>query len=219
MFAPYFPSGEPHRFASVHKVFGASNAAKLLAHLPLADRCEAVVTITYEAQSRLRDPVYGCVAQIFALQQQVRPALVSFFFSHLLPCRSLLRSINQSAGHFPSWTQADDLISCLLQVAILQAQLMQARAQIACGVQSTTSPVSHHQPQPWLQDTSIAALLRQQENGSSFAAGGALLPELMSGDVSMLQQHCGGKVEGGGGGARDLQYLAQAMMRSSNYSL
>ncbi|KAF7087033.1 hypothetical protein CFC21_090256 [Triticum aestivum] len=176
VFAPYFSSEQgAARFAAIHKVFGASNAAKLLAHLPLADRCEAVVTITYEAQSRLRDPVYGCVAQIFALQQQV---------------------------------------------AILQAQLMQARAQIACGAQSTTSPVSHHQPQPWLQDTSIAALLRQQENGSSFAAGGALLPELMSGDVSMLQQHCGGKVEGGGGGgAGDLQYLAQAMMRSSNYSL
>nr|BAJ99718.1 predicted protein [Hordeum vulgare subsp. vulgare] len=177
VFAPYFSSEQgAARFAAIHKVFGASNAAKLLAHLPLADRCEAVVTITYEAQSRLRDPVYGCVAQIFALQQQV---------------------------------------------AILQAQLMQARAQIACGVQSTTSPVSvsHHQQQPWSQDTSIAALLRQQENVSSFAAGGALLPELMSGDVSMLQQHCGGKVEGGGGGAGDLQYLAQAMMQSSNYSL
>ncbi|KAK8565310.1 hypothetical protein V6N12_058876 [Hibiscus sabdariffa] len=35
------------------------------------DRCEAVVTIAYEAQARIRDPVYGCVAHIFALQQQV----------------------------------------------------------------------------------------------------------------------------------------------------
>uniref|UniRef100_M8AWQ8 Uncharacterized protein n=1 Tax=Aegilops tauschii TaxID=37682 RepID=M8AWQ8_AEGTA len=160
VFAPYFSSDQgAARFAAIHKVFGASNAAKLLAHLPLADRCEAVVTITYEAQSRLRDPV-----------------------------------------------------------AILQAQLMQARAQIACGVQSTTSPVSHQWPDS--TSSSIASLLRQQEvNSGSFATGGALLPELMGGDVSMLQQHCGGKVEGGGGGAGDLQYLAQAMMRSSNYSL
>lgn len=30
VFAPYFPSSEPHRFASVHKVFGASNLNKLL---------------------------------------------------------------------------------------------------------------------------------------------------------------------------------------------
>ncbi|EMS57434.1 hypothetical protein TRIUR3_01477 [Triticum urartu] len=108
VFAPYFSSEQgAARFAAIHKVFGASNAAKLLAHLPLADRCEAVVTITYEAQSRLRDPVYGCVAQIFALQQQV---------------------------------------------AILQAQLMQARAQIA---------VSHQWPDS--SSSSIASLLRQQE--------------------------------------------------------
>nr|XP_040249786.1 LOB domain-containing protein 16-like [Aegilops tauschii subsp. strangulata] len=97
VFAPYFSSDQgAARFAAIHKVFGASNAAKLLAHLPLADRCEAVVTITYEAQSRLRDPVYGCVAQIFALQQQVRRLVpffffFFFFFFHLLPCRSLLR--------------------------------------------------------------------------------------------------------------------------------
>jgi LOB domain-containing protein 16 len=72
VFAPYFSSDQgAARFAAIHKVFGASNASKLLSHLPVADRCEAVVTITYEAQARLRDPVYGCVAQIFALQQQV----------------------------------------------------------------------------------------------------------------------------------------------------
>ncbi|XP_021315946.1 LOB domain-containing protein 29 isoform X1 [Sorghum bicolor] len=71
VFAPYFSSDQgAARFAAIHKVFGASNASKLLSHLPVADRCEAVVTITYEAQARLRDPVYGCVAQIFALQQQ-----------------------------------------------------------------------------------------------------------------------------------------------------
>uniref|UniRef100_A0A453Q429 LOB domain-containing protein n=1 Tax=Aegilops tauschii subsp. strangulata TaxID=200361 RepID=A0A453Q429_AEGTS len=67
------------------------------------------------------------------------------------------------------------------RVAILQAQLMQARAQIACGVQSTTSPVSHQWPDS--TSSSIASLLRQQEvNSGSFATGGALLPELMGGD-------------------------------------
>lgn len=72
IFAPYFGADEgPARFAAIHKVFGASNASKLLLQVPLADRCEAVVTIAYEAQARIRDPVYGCVAQIFALQQQV----------------------------------------------------------------------------------------------------------------------------------------------------
>ncbi|KAF2325336.1 hypothetical protein P3X46_003409 [Hevea brasiliensis] len=72
IFAPYFCSEQgPARFAAIHKVFGASNVSKLLLHVPAADRCEAVVTIAYEAQARIRDPVYGCVAHIFALQQQV----------------------------------------------------------------------------------------------------------------------------------------------------
>jgi hypothetical protein len=52
-------------------VFGASNVSKLLLQIPSHKRLDAVVTICYEAQARLRDPVYGCVAHIFALQQQV----------------------------------------------------------------------------------------------------------------------------------------------------
>ncbi|KAL5784107.1 hypothetical protein ACOSQ2_006499 [Xanthoceras sorbifolium] len=72
IFAPYFCSEQgPARFAAIHIVFGASNVSKLLLHVPVADRCEAVVTIAYEAQAPIRDPVYGCVAHIFALQQQI----------------------------------------------------------------------------------------------------------------------------------------------------
>lgn len=72
IFAPYFDAeqGAGH-FAAVHKVFGASNVSKLLMQIPAHRRLDAVVTICYEAQARLRDPVYGCVAHIFALQQQV----------------------------------------------------------------------------------------------------------------------------------------------------
>ncbi|KAF9608109.1 hypothetical protein IFM89_006036 [Coptis chinensis] len=72
IFAPYFSSEQSStRFAAIHKVFGASNVSKMLSQVPVSDRCEAVVTIAYEAQARIRDPVYGCVAHIFALQQQV----------------------------------------------------------------------------------------------------------------------------------------------------
>ncbi|KAK7270325.1 hypothetical protein RIF29_23386 [Crotalaria pallida] len=72
IFAPYFSSEQgAERFAAIHKVFGASNVSKLLLHMPPHERCEAVVTIAYEAQARIRDPVYGCVSHIFALQQQV----------------------------------------------------------------------------------------------------------------------------------------------------
>ncbi|KAG0496879.1 hypothetical protein HPP92_001570 [Vanilla planifolia] len=86
VFAPYFDSeqGASH-FAAVHKVFGASNVSKLLLHIPAPKRLDAVVTICYEAQARLRDPVYGCVAHIVALQQQVvnLQAELSYLQSHL----------------------------------------------------------------------------------------------------------------------------------------
>ncbi|KAL4200334.1 hypothetical protein AMTRI_Chr03g55900 [Amborella trichopoda] len=72
VFAPYFGSDQgAARFAAVHKIFGASNVSKLLLHVPVSRRHEAVVTISYEAQARLSDPVYGCVSTILALQQQV----------------------------------------------------------------------------------------------------------------------------------------------------
>ncbi|KAL1540122.1 LOB domain-containing protein 18 [Salvia divinorum] len=86
IFAPHFDSeqGAAH-FAAVHKVFGASNVSKLLLHIPVEKRQDAVITICYEAQARLRDPVYGCVAHIFALQQQVvnLQAEVSYLQAHL----------------------------------------------------------------------------------------------------------------------------------------
>ncbi|CAH1449837.1 unnamed protein product [Lactuca virosa] len=72
IFAPYFGSDQgAARFAAVHKVFGASNVSKLLMHIPVNRRQHAVVTISYEAQARLSDPVYGCVSTVLALQQQV----------------------------------------------------------------------------------------------------------------------------------------------------
>ena len=73
IFAPHFGSDQgAARFAAVHKVFGASNVSKLLHHIPVNRRHDAVVTISYEAQARLSDPVYGCVSTILALQQQVK---------------------------------------------------------------------------------------------------------------------------------------------------
>ncbi|KAL3503735.1 hypothetical protein ACH5RR_038184 [Cinchona calisaya] len=71
VFAPYFPADEPHKFASVHKVFGASNVNKMLQELPEHQRGDAVSAMVYEANARVRDPVYGCVGAISSLQQQV----------------------------------------------------------------------------------------------------------------------------------------------------
>jgi hypothetical protein len=62
--------GAPH-FGAIHKVFGASNFSKLLMHLPVQERYDTVASVSYQAQARLQDPVYGCVSHIFALQHQV----------------------------------------------------------------------------------------------------------------------------------------------------
>ncbi|XP_021903937.1 LOB domain-containing protein 12-like [Carica papaya] len=71
IFAPYFPADDPHKFAIVHKVFGASNVSKMLQELPVEQRGDAVSSLVYEANARMRDPVYGCVGAISYLQNQV----------------------------------------------------------------------------------------------------------------------------------------------------
>ncbi|CAH9073320.1 unnamed protein product [Cuscuta europaea] len=71
VFAPYFPPDDPHKFAIVHKVFGASNVSKMLQEIPVHQRGDAVSSLVYEANARMRDPVNGCVGAISYLQNQV----------------------------------------------------------------------------------------------------------------------------------------------------
>lgn len=71
IFAPFFPPEEPQKFANVHKIFGASNVTKLLNDLLPHQREDAVNSLAYEAEARVRDPVYGCVGAISFLQREV----------------------------------------------------------------------------------------------------------------------------------------------------
>nr|AMQ09523.1 lateral organ boundaries domain protein [Boehmeria nivea] len=71
-FSPYFSPQEPQKFAAVHKVFGASNVSKMLMELPESQRADAANSLVYEANLRMRDPVYGCMGLISALQQQIQ---------------------------------------------------------------------------------------------------------------------------------------------------
>ncbi|KAL3521241.1 hypothetical protein ACH5RR_019390 [Cinchona calisaya] len=70
-FAPYFRSDEPNKFAKVHKVFGASNVSKILNEVPEDQREDTVNSLVYEAEVRLRDPVYGCIGAIASLQKKM----------------------------------------------------------------------------------------------------------------------------------------------------
>ncbi|XP_019058921.1 PREDICTED: LOB domain-containing protein 20 isoform X2 [Tarenaya hassleriana] len=97
IFAPHFGSDQgAARFAAVHKVFGASNVSKLLHHIPANRRHDAVVTISYEAQARLSDPVYGCVSTILALQQQAEMAVVQ---TQLINSRVAMADVMQQQSH------------------------------------------------------------------------------------------------------------------------
>ncbi|KAE9599488.1 hypothetical protein Lal_00039473 [Lupinus albus] len=71
IFAPYFPPEEPQKFANVHKIFGASNVSKLLNEVQPHQREDAVNSMAYEAEARIKDPIYGCVGSISMLQRQV----------------------------------------------------------------------------------------------------------------------------------------------------
>ncbi|KAH0466112.1 hypothetical protein IEQ34_006215 [Dendrobium chrysotoxum] len=82
IFAPFFPSDEPHKFAIVHKVFGASNVSKMLQDLPFQQRADAVSSLVYEANARIRDPVYGCVGAISQLQNQVKQLQMQLAMAH-----------------------------------------------------------------------------------------------------------------------------------------
>ncbi|KAI4384020.1 hypothetical protein MLD38_009792 [Melastoma candidum] len=69
--APYFPPTNPFKFTIAHRVFGASNIIKFLQDLPESHRADAVSSMVYEANARIRDPVYGCAGAICQLQKQV----------------------------------------------------------------------------------------------------------------------------------------------------
>ncbi|KAJ7570269.1 hypothetical protein O6H91_01G112600 [Diphasiastrum complanatum] len=71
-FSPYFSPHEPQKFASVHKIFGASNVSKMLLEVPESQRSDTAHSLVYEANARIRDPVYGCMGTISALQQQAQ---------------------------------------------------------------------------------------------------------------------------------------------------
>ncbi|KAK4261686.1 hypothetical protein QN277_004649 [Acacia crassicarpa] len=74
IFAPYFPSDDPQKFAVVHKVFGTSNVRKMLQELPVHQRGYAVRSLVYEAKAWAIDRVYGCVGYIASLKNQLAEA-------------------------------------------------------------------------------------------------------------------------------------------------
>ncbi|KAI9072323.1 hypothetical protein K1719_045721 [Acacia pycnantha] len=65
IFAPYFPSDEPQKFAVVRMVFGANNG------LPVHHRGDFVRSLVYVANARVQDPVNGCLGYISFMENRV----------------------------------------------------------------------------------------------------------------------------------------------------
>nr|QBA88878.1 AS2 protein [Coryphopteris nipponica] len=99
VFAPYFPPEDPHKFANVHKIFGASNVSKILNELPLQAREDAVNSLAYEADARVKDPVYGCVGAISILQSRVAKLQAELAAARSELCR-LKGFINDAPLHY-----------------------------------------------------------------------------------------------------------------------
>ncbi|CAM8940938.1 unnamed protein product [Rhodiola kirilowii] len=80
--APHFPLSNPQRFAWVHKVFGADNITKMLEQVPVHMRGKAAECMIYEAETRMRDPVYGNVRVVWQLQQQITQVQIEILKIH-----------------------------------------------------------------------------------------------------------------------------------------
>ena len=71
--APYFMYPESIKdYDAVHRCFGQRNFLRLIEIVPKADRQQTVNSLVFEATSRLRDPVSGCVSYFLSLERQIK---------------------------------------------------------------------------------------------------------------------------------------------------
>ncbi|KAK7276304.1 hypothetical protein RIF29_17443 [Crotalaria pallida] len=120
VFSPYFSYDQAAtHFAAVHKVYGASNVSRLLSHLPIQYRSDAAITISYQALARMQDPVYGCVAYIYALQHQVASLQeeIDTLESTLITANSTVDFVNGGCVQAPIMMSSNNGIHNLLQKA------------------------------------------------------------------------------------------------------
>ncbi|CAI9288457.1 unnamed protein product [Lactuca saligna] len=202
VFAPYFchEQGATH-FAAIHRVFGASNVSKLLAHLPVGDRSEAAVTIAYEAQARIQDPIYGCVSHIFALQQQV-VSLQSQLTS--LREQASQRSLNvpmysdnnnPTNGTHPSYQQTQDMKNWFQQSGNSCMNMPQFDPRSMNDVMDFKSMAENYEN----------SLLKEEEGSfSSFEEGSSYSIDSLDMQISSNQQQWGFRDHGD----QDLQSVA-----------
>ncbi|WCJ37032.1 LOB domain-containing protein 4 [Euphorbia peplus] len=110
VFSPYFPADQPQKFASVHKVFGASNVNKMLQELPEHQRSDAISSMVYEANARVRDPVYGCVGAISTLQQQIDSLQTQLAIAQAEVVHMRMHQLGSSFSDYPPSAAIDMMV-------------------------------------------------------------------------------------------------------------
>ncbi|KAK9075033.1 hypothetical protein SSX86_003352 [Deinandra increscens subsp. villosa] len=184
VFAPYFPPDQPQKFANVHKVFGASNVTKLLNELHPHQREDAVNSLAYEADMRLRDPVYGCVGVISLLQHQLRQlqmdlsyakSELSKYQNHTLSGTGFIAAAAVAATANHHQTLGNNIISCC------------AGGGGSGGVSRDHLYHHHHHPQFYASRDQHASVIRAFDVNNYDTTAGVLAMNISSG--GMGQQH------------------------------
>ncbi|KAJ9539789.1 LOW QUALITY PROTEIN: hypothetical protein OSB04_026295, partial [Centaurea solstitialis] len=106
-FSPYFSPHEPQKFASVHKVFGASNVSKLLMEVPENQRADAANSLVYEANAkrsglRMHGAISSLQHQVQSLQAElnaVRAEILRYKYSETTHHHDQHQNQNQNHHH------------------------------------------------------------------------------------------------------------------------
>ncbi|KAI3757299.1 hypothetical protein L6452_04833 [Arctium lappa] len=184
VFAPYFPPDQPQKFANVHKVFGASNVTKLLNELHPHQREDAVNSLAYEADMRLRDPVYGCVGVISLLQHQLRQLQMDLTYAKSELSKYQTHNLNSTATH--------GIIAAAAAAAAATHHHHQTLGNnlIGCCGGGTRDHLYHHQHPPFFptRDQQMAAIRAFDVNSSYDATGGVLAMNVSTGCIGQHPQ-------------------------------
>ncbi|KAM5576448.1 LOB domain-containing protein 36 [Rosa sericea] len=172
VFAPYFPPDQPQKFANVHKVFGASNVAKILNELSATQREDAVNSLAYEAEARLRDPVYGCVGLISILQQRLKQVQLDLYnarkeLATYMGPQAML-SILQPTSYMPQQIQGGNAASSSVVVPYNMSPMMGIPTGAASGSGGQLMVREQQQQQQIFEAQQLLAAREQQEMLRSF---------------------------------------------------
>ncbi|KAJ4910597.1 LOB domain-containing protein 36 [Raphanus sativus] len=69
---PYLPANKPEKYACLMKVFGKKKLVRYLNEIDPSQRQACVDSLIFEAEARIRDPVYGTVGIIHRLQRRLQ---------------------------------------------------------------------------------------------------------------------------------------------------